>query len=213
MRISFLLIVTIVSSLLGVAVQAQSLDRGYVRVTPNLANPSYPTHLVAIRPEGGGKRYGPGTLMIRCENNRTEAFLNVDGVYGHRGTTRARWEGMSQATRIGAGNSTTGQAAFLNNAIGFVARLVAEGSVILDVEGYNVRGAARYSLSPDLVEGIYELAKTCEWEGRLAVRVDATDDTEIDQEALRREQVKEMLPAIETMGKAEFLRLLNEMLP
>ncbi len=151
--------------------------------------------------------------MIRCENNRTEAFLNVDGVYGYRGVTRARWEGMSQATRIGAGDSTTGQAAFLNNAIGFVSRLVAEGSVILEVEGYNVRGgAARYSLSPKLVDGLYALAATCEWDGKLAAR-EKDAGSERDDDLRYRDQIKEMLPIIETMGKEKFLKLLDEVLP
>ena len=212
MRLFPLLALVAVLFVCGTSSHAQVSDQGYVRVTPNLANPNYPTHLVAVRPEGGGKRYGPSTLMIRCENNRTEAFLNVDGVYGYRGVTRARWEGMSQAARIGAGDSTTGQAAFLNNAIGFVSRLVAEGSVILEVEGYNVRGAARYSLSPELVDGIYALAATCEWDGRLAAR-EKEAGSELDEDVRYREQIREILPIIEAMGKEKFLKLLDEVLP
>ncbi|AJE46452.1 hypothetical protein [Celeribacter indicus] len=136
-------------------------------VRENIANPRFPTHIVGVAPQPNSHR--TGSLIFRCENNRTEAFLNFDGVYGHRGTLRVRWAGMDRATRIGAEDSTTGQAAFISNPIAFIARMVEEGSVILDVEGYTARGTGQYRLTKT-VDAIYALASTCEWETRLPPR-------------------------------------------
>jgi len=141
----------------------------YVRVEENIANPHYPTHYVAISPQPGGRRVG--NLTLRCENNRTEAFLSVDGVFGYNGTLSARWKGMAAAQRIAATDSTTGQAAFIQGPIPFIVRLVEEGGVILAVEGYTARGAGEYRLN-DLrsIDGIYALAETCEWADQLPPR-------------------------------------------
>lgn len=181
---------------------------GSIRVEPNIANPEFPTHNITINMDEA-MRFGPSYLHFRCENNKTETYLSVDGVYGHRGKMRAKWAGMTRAQRIGSVGSTDGQAAFFSNSIGFLTRFVKEGSVILEVDGYNVGGAASYTLNDKLIDGIYALAKTCQWEARLPARAALAENVdEADRKA-----IQAMLPAIQRMGKERFIQILNDVLP
>jgi len=181
---------------------------GSIRVEPNIANPEFPTHYITINRDEAG-RFGPSYLHIRCENNKTEVYLSVDGVYGYRGRTRAKWAGMTRAQRIGTVESSDGQAAFFNNSIGFLTRFVDEGTVILEVEGYNVRGAASYTINGELIEGIYALANTCQWASRLPERETLVGNSDRAERAA----IQAMIPKIEEIGKSRFLELLNELLP
>jgi len=181
---------------------------GSIRVEPNIANPEFPSHYITIN-RGEAGRFGPSYLRIRCENNKTEVYLSVDGVYGYRGRTRVKWAGMSRAQRIGAVESSDGQAAFFNNSIGFLTRFVDEGTVVLEVEGYNVRGAARYTLNNELIDGIYALANTCQWTSRLPKREALVKNSDQAERAM----IQAMIPKIEEIGKLRFLELLDELLP
>jgi|GEM_PF-6240866 hypothetical protein len=157
------------SSISALSLSISPAQADYVTVRENIANPKFPTHIVAISPQPNSRR--TGSLIFRCDNNKTEAFLNFDGIYGHRGILRVRWEGMDQATRIPATDSTDGQAAFISNPIAFITRVVKEGGAILDVEGYTARGAGQYKLSEvKTIDAIYDLAETCQWAGRLPER-------------------------------------------
>lgn len=199
--------------LCGPAAAQKRVDGGYVKVEENIANPRYPTHYISVPPERS-EANGPENLSFRCENNSTDVWVNTDGVFGHDGVLRVRWQGMDRATRLSAIDATTGTAAFINNPIGFVPRLLKEESVILEVDGYTTRGAARYRITPDIVDAIYDLAETCEWAGRLPKREAVAAKVEETASSVSEEQlVKKTLPTIRQVGKERFLEILDELMP
>jgi hypothetical protein len=190
----------------------------YVKVEENLANPRYPTHLAVINPEELGS--DASSLHVRCENNRTEVFVLTSGVFGHQGTVRIRWHGMDAAQHVAADESTTGTSAFLSQPIDFIVRLVEEGSVIIEVEGYNVRGASRYNLNDEVRVGLYRLAETCEWGDQLPELVPTLAMAPIDvrnaapsipmSEITARSRLRGLLPAVEEFGRDAVIRMLDE---
>ena len=197
----------------GSAVAQRVVDGGYVKVEENIANPRYPTHYISVPPEKAEPNGSEG-LSFRCENNSTDVWVNTDGVYGHDGVLRVRWQGMDRATRISSTDATTGTAAFIDNPIGFVPRLLKEGSVILEVDGYTTRGAARYRITPDIVDAIYDLAETCEWVGRLPAREAVAAQVEETESTVPEiKLVKKTLPTIRQVGKERFLEILDELMP
>jgi hypothetical protein len=193
-----------------------------VTVRENLANPEFPTHIVSISAENG--LAGPQTIIIRCENNKTEVFVTVDGVFGYSGIVRVRWPNMPRATRWAANDSTTGTAAFLANSIEFTDQLVRNNSVVVEVEGYNVRGAGRFSLTGQTRDGIYELAETCQWINRLPQRTEVNENQpsaslnsdsagsasiSITEQSVRF-RLRALLPAIDQFGRDAIIRMLDE---
>lgn len=177
----------------------------------NIANPHYPSHFIHVRAHDSSAQ-GPRSLILRCENNRTEAYLNTSGVFGHRGIIRVKWPGMTSAQRYGAVESSDLRSAFLNSSIQFITRFVQEREVIFEAEGFNFRGASRYTLDDTLIEAIYELAATCEWAGRLpkiaeVERLSASDTEQISD----RDVVRSMLPEIRRIGRQTFDELLDEL--
>lgn len=200
----------------------------YVRVLENLANPNFPTHTVYVSPQSGGR--GANGVVVRCENNRTEVFVPTEGVFGYQGIVRVKWADMPAAARWSANDSTTGTAAFLSQPIAFVLRLVQEGSVVVEVEGYNVRGAARFDLSPETRQGIYDLATTCQWVGQLPTPVAAPapdasatgSDAPEERIGTRQERggpftedgvrlrLRGLLPAVEQFGRDAIIEMLDQ---
>lgn len=191
----------------GASASGQSFsDWGYESVSENLANPNYPTHVIFLNPDQGGSP-DLERLIVRCEDNSTDVYVALDGVYGSRGRMNVRWPGMESAVRLNVNESTRGTAAFIQNEIGFLDRLVQDGSVVLQAQGYSVRGAARFTTNEEFIDALYRLAATCEWDTQLPARVDISpDDNQANIESVRR-----MLPEIDRIGRETFIQILSDM--
>lgn len=188
-------------------------DNGAISVKPNLADPAHPTYVVSLNAQSSS---GPQDLILRCQNDQTEAYVVTNGVFGSDGMLLARWKGMAKAGWTASSESSDGTAAFVSNPIPFILRLVREGSVILQTQGYDAGGAARYELDSKLTSAVYELAKDCEWQSKLPpmpkVASDKTASTDPNL-ATETSTVKAMLPEIKSMGKDRFLKILNTLMP
>lgn len=163
---------------------------GTVQVEEDITTAKYPKHFVILAAQEGSS--GAGSLVLRCKNNTTEAYYTA-GEFNFFGAGRSpevylRYPSQPESTKKSASRSSDGEAAFLRGAIGFIVNLATEGSVVISGRYYSGSFAAKYKLDEVTLRGVYDMAETCSWAGRLpsmdSLNYVAQEDAEQQKESL-----------------------------
>lgn len=162
----------LISSAFVLCATAAIVSADSVIVHENSGSRRFPTHIVSVSPSETS--VGLRTLRFRCQNNVTDANVSFEGSFGYTGEVRVTWADMAASEPLSAEGTATGDSAIIDPPIDFISRFVKEGRVAIEVEGYTAAGKGEYILSdPETRRGIYDLAKTCQWGGRLPALVEA----------------------------------------
>ena len=142
---------------------------GIVQVEEDITTKKYPKHFVMLEAQEGSS--SAGSLILRCKNNKTEVYYTA-GNYNFFGAGRApqvyvRYPSQQESRKQSASSSSDNKAAFFRRAIGFIVDLATEGSVVISGSYYSGSFAAKYKLDEVTLRGVYDMAETCGWVGRL----------------------------------------------
>ena len=149
-----------------------STGAGHVQVEEDPTTARYPRHLVILLPQD--RSTDAGSLVLRCENNKTEAYFVADQFeffpFGGRPEIRARFPSEPEAKPVRASNATDNKAAFLSAPIDFILRLAKEDQVVLTGSYYSGRFTGIYRLDDTMRSGIEGMATTCGWAAKMPAR-------------------------------------------
>lgn len=156
-------------------------SHGWVLVEEDLTTSKYPIHSIAIEPIDGSNAKG---LILRCEKNKTEAYIIPPDseFFSRSGNTKvySRFNSEESSSRVKiSGTSQDGTAAFISNPINFIARFAAEGKVTLSGDYYSGNFTGVFILDRVLLDGIYSMAETCQWTGKLPIKESEPISSEI----------------------------------
>lgn len=188
MKFSFAILQTVVSSIIltvpayaEVAMGEKTSDYATVQVEENIANPEVPTHFIVFNPLEGSS--SAGALILRCKNNKTEAYYGAAQFeffgMGSSPDISARFASENKSKKLSAsGSSGMGDAAFINNPIGFIVNFAKEKEVVLSGSYYSGSFTALFKADDMVIDAIYDMANTCQWVEKLPTREDIVPASE-----------------------------------
>lgn len=188
MRLSFTMLQMVVSTIIftapsyaEVAIGEKTSDYATVQVQENIANPEVPTHFILFNPLEGSS--GAGALIFRCKDNKTEAYYTAKQFefFGMSSSPdiSSRFASENKSKKLSAsGSSGMGEAAFINNPIGFIVNFAKEKEVVLSGSYYSGSFTALFKADDMVIDAIYDMADTCQWVEKLPVRDNTISSSE-----------------------------------
>lgn len=133
-----------------------------VDVTESPLNDSKEVSIMRVSNDFENRR-NPAILMLRCQRNKTEAFLSWSEYIGSDNMKVAYRIDKEEAKNVWWNASSTGKASFIPKAISFIKSLEGKESIYIEAEKYRGgRVSATFDIS-GIEEVIIPLREACGW--------------------------------------------------
>lgn len=143
-------------------VPKSNIGKWDVRSTVNPVDDSK-TVILGLTADTGQSRWGKSvSLVIRCQSNSTELYINWNDYLGSDAYVLTRI-GNSKATTSSWSLSTDKKATFRDKPIPFIKRMMESDSFVAQVTPYNESPVTAIFDTSGLKESISPLRETCHW--------------------------------------------------
>lgn len=121
------------------------------------------TVVLALPAESGRSKWGNKVVMVlRCQSNTTEAYVNWNDYLGSSTRVTSR-VGNQPASTTSWGLSTDSQASFHPQAISFIRNMLGESKLVLQTTPYNESPVTAIFDIAGIDNAVVPLRETCGW--------------------------------------------------